>query len=68
MQPTNTGYQRGLQVGVPGLQTEGLKEKGRDKNQMVPEQGSHHGKQSSSSMDQAQVLGQLSQGLRLAGD
>lgn len=53
MQPTNSGYQRGLQVSVSGLQTEGLKEKGRDKNQTVPEQGSHHSKQSSSSMDQA---------------
>lgn len=68
MQPTNMGYQRGLQVSVTGLQTEGLKKKGRDKNQTVAEQGSHHSKWRSSSTDQAQVTGQLSQGLQLAGD
>lgn len=62
MQPTNTGYQKGLEVGVPGLQTEGLKEKGRDGNETMPEQGSSHSKQSSSSTDQGQVTGQLSQG------
>lgn len=39
VQPTNTGYQRGLEVGVPGLQTEGLKEKGRDGNETMPEAG-----------------------------
>lgn len=50
------------------MQTEGLKEKGRDKSQTVPEQDSHRSKQSSSSTDQAQVTGQLSQGLQLAGD
>lgn len=68
MLPTNNSYQRGLEVSVPGLQTEGLEEKGRDQNQTILEQASHHGKQSSSSTDQAQVAGQLSQGMRLAGE
>lgn len=44
LQPTNTDYQRGLEVDVPGLQTEGLKEKGRDGNEIMPEQGSTHSK------------------------
>lgn len=61
MQPTNIGYQKGLEVGVPGLQTEGLKEKGRNGNETTPEQGNNQSKQSSST-DQAQITEQLSQG------